>query len=534
MQYWCGGFVERNLDTLGAEVGQLLATSGEPLLRALFRDHSADNAPVPTPRRRANTLGSAFKHQLNALMSRISATRTHFVRCINPNQHKQPDAFDPSYVATQLRSAGASFTLFASHAPPTRRGTSCPSSGASLAYASDHTVVRRRRQRRRSCGKRYEPSCRPRSQAVRKVRRRGLGGGRTCEASGSAEVHEAVRAWPHSGLPACRGPRWPCRRLWPLPSSMCAPHAGNRTRTHRAARALRTREAAAVRMQANARRMLVSRARRTEKTRHYAAMTIQASARRSACYQDYKATRATRRLATQRNRSIVAIQTAARGRAARKALGVRREEARSVAGLQAKLDAMQSALLTERARAEAERVERVQTEFRLSCLQGQLEEVEAEAEKKAAEAQKKTSGREAARVAAVGSAAVAASEAVASMSAYGRGSIDPMGNVVGGAALPMDPSPRRSSIMRGGASRPSLQLAHLSELRGERRRLQQAHAKQSSHSSVEPVLLTARSTYSDGGSLGGVERGLRSRRARSMPGPPMVGVQQRTVAPLPT
>ena len=106
VQYWCGGFVERNLDTLSPEVGQLLASSGEPLLRALFRDFSSGAAPVPTPRRRANTLGSAFKHQLAALMSRISATRTHFVRCINPNVHKQPDAFDGSYVATQLRSAG--------------------------------------------------------------------------------------------------------------------------------------------------------------------------------------------------------------------------------------------------------------------------------------------------------------------------------------------------------------------------------------------------------------------------------------------
>ena len=39
-----------------------------------------------------------------------------------------------------------------------------------------------------------------------------------------------------------------------------------------------------------------------------------------------------------------------------------------------------------------------------------------------------------------------------------------------------DPSPRRSSVLRS-TSRPSLQLAHLSEMRGERERLQQALSK---------------------------------------------------------
>ena len=39
-------------------------------------------------------------------MARIGATRTHFVRCVNPNTLKAPDALDGGHVALQLRSAG--------------------------------------------------------------------------------------------------------------------------------------------------------------------------------------------------------------------------------------------------------------------------------------------------------------------------------------------------------------------------------------------------------------------------------------------
>ena len=39
-------------------------------------------------------------------MTRIRATRCHFVRCVNPNRDKQPNAYDPPQVAGQLRCAG--------------------------------------------------------------------------------------------------------------------------------------------------------------------------------------------------------------------------------------------------------------------------------------------------------------------------------------------------------------------------------------------------------------------------------------------
>ena len=105
VSYWCGGFFERNLDTLPGEAGQLLAASQEPLLQVLFRDLNADNMELSTPRRRSSTHSAAFKLQLNALMCRIEATRTHFIRCVNPNMMQKPRFFDGVHVGAQVAHA---------------------------------------------------------------------------------------------------------------------------------------------------------------------------------------------------------------------------------------------------------------------------------------------------------------------------------------------------------------------------------------------------------------------------------------------
>ena len=47
-------------------LGELMASSGEPLLRALFREQRAELQPAATPRRRASTQGAQFKLQLGA------------------------------------------------------------------------------------------------------------------------------------------------------------------------------------------------------------------------------------------------------------------------------------------------------------------------------------------------------------------------------------------------------------------------------------------------------------------------------------
>ena len=147
-----------------------------------------------------------------------------------------------------------------------------------------------------------------------------------------------------------------------LQDALATAHATCATKLQAFARGkvLRNRRAAqsraVVRLQAAGRRMLVCAGARQERRRAAAATVIQAGARRAAAVREWTANRAVRRLALQRTRAVTALQSAARGKRARAAARLAREEAKSVAGLKAKLDRMQAALETERARAEAEDV----------------------------------------------------------------------------------------------------------------------------------------------------------------------------------
>ena len=44
------------------------------------------------------TVSSAFRAQLEALLATLNQTDPHFIRCIVPNNHKQPGVVDSRYV----------------------------------------------------------------------------------------------------------------------------------------------------------------------------------------------------------------------------------------------------------------------------------------------------------------------------------------------------------------------------------------------------------------------------------------------------
>lgn len=50
------------------------------------------------------TVGSQFKGQLALLLTKIRATRPHYVRCLKPNDRNVAAAFDQTRVIEQLRS----------------------------------------------------------------------------------------------------------------------------------------------------------------------------------------------------------------------------------------------------------------------------------------------------------------------------------------------------------------------------------------------------------------------------------------------
>ncbi|CAG4963445.1 unnamed protein product [Colias eurytheme] len=134
VEYQCGGFLEKNRDTVLEE--QLECIKGATncrLIHCMFAespvDHSATLPPpskrrttpslpvgsLTQPPRRASgqkqTVGAQFRASLSALMATLSATTPHYVRCIKPNDTKQAFQFDAARAVNQLRACGVLETI---------------------------------------------------------------------------------------------------------------------------------------------------------------------------------------------------------------------------------------------------------------------------------------------------------------------------------------------------------------------------------------------------------------------------------------
>ncbi|EGZ16609.1 hypothetical protein PHYSODRAFT_345966 [Phytophthora sojae] len=126
--YDAEGFVEKNKDSLQTDLLELLGTSSNGLMSMVFSDD--DNTAFMTDAdlavraatmmeggRRSTvsrktstfmqeTVSYKFKAQLSLLMSDISSTEVHYVRCIKPNSEKSPNSYEIDAVVSQLRCAG--------------------------------------------------------------------------------------------------------------------------------------------------------------------------------------------------------------------------------------------------------------------------------------------------------------------------------------------------------------------------------------------------------------------------------------------
>ncbi|XP_047908233.2 myosin-IIIb-like isoform X1 [Anser cygnoides] len=125
VQYTAGGFLEKNRDTLPANVRGLFINSVTPLLSVLFTatisrtgtlmPHvkakiipEADNKFNST---RKQSAGAQFRHSLMVLMERMYSANPHFVRCIKPNSQKEPGVVDNQMLLQQLRYNGLLETI---------------------------------------------------------------------------------------------------------------------------------------------------------------------------------------------------------------------------------------------------------------------------------------------------------------------------------------------------------------------------------------------------------------------------------------
>ncbi|XP_014298368.1 myosin heavy chain, muscle isoform X7 [Microplitis demolitor] len=108
------GWLEKNKDPLNDTVVDQFKKSTNKLLVEIFADHpgqSGDGGKDAKGGRGKkgggfSTVSSSYKEQLNNLMTTLRATQPHFVRCIIPNEMKQPGVIDSHLVMHQLTCNG--------------------------------------------------------------------------------------------------------------------------------------------------------------------------------------------------------------------------------------------------------------------------------------------------------------------------------------------------------------------------------------------------------------------------------------------
>ena len=135
--YESDSFIDKNRDTVPDEQMAVLRNSSNPFVKeildaaALVREKdsvSTVSKPMAAPGRRIGvavnrkpTLGGIFKSSLIELMTTINSTEVHYIRCIKPNEGKEPWKFEGPMVLSQLRACGVLETVRISTAGyPTR------------------------------------------------------------------------------------------------------------------------------------------------------------------------------------------------------------------------------------------------------------------------------------------------------------------------------------------------------------------------------------------------------------------------------
>ncbi|XP_038217594.1 unconventional myosin-Va [Zerene cesonia] len=134
VEYQCGGFLEKNRDTvLEEQLECIKASTNCRLIHCMFAESPVDqSATLPPPSKRRTTpslpvgsltqpgrrasgqkqtVGAQFRASLSALMGTLSATTPHYVRCIKPNDTKQAFQFDAARAVNQLRACGVLETI---------------------------------------------------------------------------------------------------------------------------------------------------------------------------------------------------------------------------------------------------------------------------------------------------------------------------------------------------------------------------------------------------------------------------------------
>ncbi|KAJ1023959.1 hypothetical protein NDA13_004791 [Ustilago tritici] len=112
--YRTDGWLDKNKDPLNDNLTRVMSESADRFIASLFAEYAEvdeQTALASAPKRRVKrgafrTVGQRHKEQLNSLMTQLSSTQPHFVRCIVPNAEKKPGKMDVPLVLEQLRCNG--------------------------------------------------------------------------------------------------------------------------------------------------------------------------------------------------------------------------------------------------------------------------------------------------------------------------------------------------------------------------------------------------------------------------------------------
>jgi myosin heavy subunit len=107
VQYNINGWLDKNKDPIQECVVQLMQASKEHLVSALFKDPEDEGGTKKKKKGSAyQTISATHREQLAKLMSILYHTHPSFVRCLIPNEQKQPGVLDAELVLHQLQCNG--------------------------------------------------------------------------------------------------------------------------------------------------------------------------------------------------------------------------------------------------------------------------------------------------------------------------------------------------------------------------------------------------------------------------------------------
>ncbi|KAM9385365.1 unconventional myosin-Va [Pholidichthys leucotaenia] len=118
VQYECHSFLDKNRDTVFEELINIMKASQSELVAELFQQTPVSpvaSGSIRSGKRAARehklTVGYQFRQSLQMLMETLNSTTPHYVRCIKPNDLKEPFMFDPKRTVQQLRACGVLETI---------------------------------------------------------------------------------------------------------------------------------------------------------------------------------------------------------------------------------------------------------------------------------------------------------------------------------------------------------------------------------------------------------------------------------------